>query len=83
MKTFFLCMFGSAVVVYAAVMLPYMIAGDAAWLIAGLLALGAVFGLLACALEKLDLTEQRLDRLEQKLDRLLAEREKDEKEDTL
>ena len=39
--------------------------------------------LLACALEKLDLTEQRLDRLEQKLDRLLAEREKDEKEDTL
>ena len=47
MKTFFLCMFGSAVVVYAAVMLLYMIAGDAAWLIAGLLALGAVFGLLA------------------------------------
>ena len=54
MKTFFLCMFGSAVVVYAAVMLLYMIAGDAAWLIAGLLALGAVFGLLACALEKRD-----------------------------
>lgn len=83
MKTFFLCMFGSAVVVYAAVMLLYMIVGDAAWLIAGLLALGAVFGLLACALEKLDQTVQRLDRLEQKLDRLLAEREKDEKEDTL
>ena len=65
MGTFLLCTFGSAVALYALLILLSMVMGDTAWLVAGLLALGAVFALLACVLEKLDRVEQRLARLEQ------------------
>lgn len=67
MRTFCKVFIGAAVALYALLLMFGALLGNAGMLIAGLLAAGALFALLACLLE-------RLDRVESKLDRLLRDR---------
>ena len=70
MGTFLLVMLGSAAVCYAVLMGLVMLLGDGGFLVAGLLAVGAVFALFACVLT-------RQERIEEKLDQLLEKQELD------
>lgn len=70
MKTFFRALIGGTVALYALLMLFGVLLGNGGFLIAGLLAAGALFAALACVAEQ-------LDRIEEKLDRLLRERTED------
>ena len=63
MKLFFGCTIGFSILTYGAVTLLGLLLGEVGLFIAALLAVGAVFALFTCVLERLEQVERKLDKL--------------------